>query len=163
MDYCDFCKTKKGSEEKSCQNCGLPFDGSEAEKSNHITNIFRTNEKLQEALNALQRAKWILFAIGISTLVFQFYSFYLSAIETSGFLFLAGLSLMITICGFATNDYPIPSVIMGTIFVIAMYGFSAYLEPSNMFKGVIWKIMILAALTYAIKTAIEYDKMPKSI
>ncbi|WP_422082969.1 hypothetical protein [Ulvibacterium sp.] len=162
MQYCEFCKTKREPGVSECQNCGLPFEGSEEEKSNHISGIFRANEKLQEASNAMQRAKWILFAIGLITLIFQFHSFYQQKVEIGDFVIMAGLSILITICGFTTTDYPIPSVTLGTIFVIGIYAYSIYLEPRNMLNGIIWKVLILSVLVYAIKTANDFEKMLKN-
>ncbi|MET1258637.1 hypothetical protein ABV409_04815 [Flagellimonas sp. DF-77] len=163
MANCSFCKFEHKATDLVCPNCGLPFNASEEQKSKHITGIFRANESLQEVTHSLNRAKWVLFSLGLGMLLILFYSFYKGSLLDDDFMIMAGLSIFISICGFAINDYPIKSVVLGTVFVIALFGYSIYLDPSSLFKGLILKILIFGSLYYAIKSAIEFDKAINNI
>jgi hypothetical protein len=159
MEFCSYCKTKIEIDSPHCSNCGISLYASEDEKSKYITNIHRTREKFIEASSATHRAKWVLFVIGFASLFFHFFLLYLGKIELADFIFLGGLSGLVVVAGFLTNDYPIPSVIVGIIFVVGIYAYQFYIDLDGLFKGIIWKIVIFSSLIYALKSAIEFEKM----
>lgn len=161
MEFCSYCKTKIENDNPNCRNCGIPLYASEEEKSKYITNIHRTNEKYNESLQALNKAKWILFIIGLVNLFIHFYLFYTHQIGLPDIVFLGTLSGLLVIAGFLTNDYPIPSVLAGIIFVISIYVYQFYIDLGGIFRGIVWKFLILSSLVYALKTAIEFEKMIK--
>lgn len=159
MEFCSYCKTKIDFDEENCINCGIPLYVDEEEKSRYITNIHRTREKFQETYGALQRAKWILLIIGLATLIFHFYSFNEGRIDQGDLIVYSGLGVFLIIAGFLTSEFPLPSVSLGIVFTLGIYLYSVYLEPLGALRNIVVKGLILSALVYALKCAIEFEKM----
>jgi len=159
LEFCSYCKTKIEHKDEHCLSCGIPLYANEEEKSRFITHIHRTREKYQEAYAALQRAKWILVIIGLGSILINFYSFYLGKIDEGDLLMYSALGIFLVLAGFLTLEHPIPSVTMGIIFIVGIYAYSVYQQPLNLMNKIILKVLVLASLVYALKTAIEFERM----
>jgi len=89
------------------------------------------------------------------------YAFVEEKIDQGDLIIYGGLGIFLIIAGFLSSEHPIPSVSLGIVFVIGIYSYSVYLNPISMFNNIVVKGLILLALVYALKSAIEFEKMIK--
>ncbi len=71
------------------------------------------------------------------------------------------LGVVFTIFGFLVKVFPVPITITSLVLYVAAYlGFGA-LEPENLWKGAVIKVLIVVGLIQSIQAAIAYQKEEK--
>ena len=73
-----------------------------------------------------------------------------------------GLIAMYATFGFLTKRYPVPITITAMVVFIAIQLLLAVVEPTNLLKGLIFKVLVIVGLAKAIQSAIAFENERKS-
>ncbi len=153
---CPTCKSDYKSQPNNCSKCGYPFSGTEMERSKFVGQQILKKRNVSDTKDNIKRARIILWIIGGINIFFSFLSY-------QDFSLIIGIFLGVIFIGFGFLTYrkPFISIITPLILLVLFYAASAIQDPSSLIQGVLWKIVILASLTYALVGIIKSEKIRK--
>lgn len=151
---CPNCQSDYPETIVTCAKCGYPFAGTDQEKSSFIARQVLKAGEIGDATNSIKNAQSILYTIGIVTCV-------LGLLRSEDSLALA-LNLFIGV-GFIVFGYlvvkrPMQILTFALGLLLTIYILGALIDWTTLLRGIIWKIICISSLTYAI---IKYRKAEK--
>lgn len=159
-NFCPNCKEEVSQIEFECSNCKFPLSGTEKEKSIFIGKQIANKSKISSAKENQGKTRRILFVVAF----FQFFNGFISIqrnypIETITFYFVLGAIL----CVFAYFSTKKPLLFLSlSLLVILGYYFILYLsDPELIFRGILWKVVIVSFLIYGIVQSLQEQKLKK--
>ncbi len=156
---CSFCQTMIESENVFCINCGFPENGTDNDKAIfHARNVMKKNKnmdadkKIKSARNTLYVIAGLSFVFGI---ILYFSTNELSILLTNGIL-----AIIYIILGSWSTKKPLMALLLGLFLYLTTIIISAVIEPTNLVKGILWKIIIIAYLGKGIYSASSIKNGP---
>ena len=154
---CENCFAPVSSAQKFCSQCSFPANGSLEEKGRFRLQISSRKRFLSDAHDKIQSSKIIMFVL-------------------AGLFFIIGLAM-----GFGSDDFQsmIVNIFLSLIYLVLaawctrnpfgatltaliIYGtlvvVNAFIDPTTLFKGIILKGIVIAALAKGIRSAQEAQK-----
>jgi hypothetical protein len=71
---------------------------------------------------------------------------------------LVALSLLYIVFGIIVHKYPVPITITALVIFVALWLIYAVIDPANLYRGIILKIIVIVGLAKAIQAAIAYKR-----
>ncbi len=68
------------------------------------------------------------------------------------------LAVGMVICGLLVYKAPVPATMTGLIIYVGMVAAFVYFDASNLYKGIIIKVLVIVALVKAVQAAIAYHR-----
>ena len=158
MTTCRTCKTNYEILPQICLKCGFPFAGTEKEKITFSVQQTMKKGHIAESKKHIKTARIILWVIGglyfVSTL-------FHSSLERGAMIDAVITGLIFIGFGFYTYKDPFISILIPLILLLTIYTTQAIIDPSTIFQGLLWKIIYLSLLTYALVSVIKTKKLMK--
>lgn len=162
LKTCPVCQTNNMISAEKCVSCVYPFDASKSEQSKFIGQLILKKSTISEASTKIKRARIALWVIGgyfilssiISILMVNNFpiAFILPNI-LFGILFIG--------FGFLTFRLPVISIIIPSVLLLAYWVLMAVLDTNAIIRGILFKIVIIMTMGYALVSAIQSQKLKK--
>jgi len=153
---CPTCKSDFKTKPVSCSKCGYPFSGTDKERATFIGQQILKKGDVSDTKDKVKRARIILWIIGGINILF-------SLLIYQNFPLLIGVILGLIFIGFGFLTYrkPFISILTPLILLVSYYIFLGIYNPNTLIQGVIWKIVILSSLVFALIGLIKAEKIRK--
>lgn len=153
---CPAYKAEATLDATACPNCFYPFNGTQKEKAVFIAEQIRNKSKVKEAKNGIKTTQ-------IALIV-------LASIHFLGLLIIRDITLLIIqmvftalfiICAVAVKTRPVSSLVTVVSVLGAFYLFLFLFAPDAFISGVLWKIITMFVLAYALNAVLAARKAEK--
>lgn len=159
---CRCCKNKISVNDEFCPNCGFPLKGTETEQGKFIGQYILNNGSQRgnviETTQNLDTARNILFVVAAFTLLAGVVLAAISDFNDEGvFLLITNLILaaLYLALGLWSKKNAFGALLTGFIIYISIIILNAVLDPATIFKGIIFKVLIIS---YLLKGVISASK-----
>lgn len=155
---CGSCSKPIQKHIKFCIECGFPQGGTEEEKAKFHANKVMKQNKHFEADKKVKSARTTLYIVGAATGLLGLVSLF-GKQDTPLFitnLILASIYIML---GLWSTKKPLAALLSALLLYITILVFNALVEPSSIFSGIIWKVLILVYLGKGLYSAKAAQKM----
>lgn len=145
-----------------CPNCGFPQAGDDRDIDRFLLRLKRREDELKEESKKVARGGYILYGVGIFTLLGGFIVFSQTedvAIMIST-LIIAGTFIAL---GVWSKKKPFEAFVAGLSIYIVFLILNALIDISTLFHGILWKGLIIAGLFYGLKAAKEVKELEKGL
>lgn len=166
LNLCTCCSTTYTTNDIFCASCGYPLQGTVEQQQNHIANrtvkeidLVDLKRKVESACSSLY---WI---AGIMSLSFIIGYFTLNE-ESDLFVFLiTNVILVGAFLAFAvwSKTKPVVALISGLSLYVIIQLLNLIIDPTTLFKGIIFKVIIIVYLVKGIMAVLEADKIKKEL
>jgi hypothetical protein len=161
---CKSCFETTIPEDRFCQHCGFPLQGTEEQQSNFI--YHRGYKKLQvKELNEKASYASITFYVIAGVLLLSgllSFAFNVQNNDSAGELIIYGiLSISFLLLGVWSNKKPVAAIICGLSLYIIFILLQAMVAVSGIFSGIILKVLVIAGLIRALVAALEAEEIKK--
>ncbi|PCE66378.1 hypothetical protein [Sediminicola luteus] len=133
-----------------CDNCNYPFSGTDKERSVHIARFIDAKGVVADAEDSILRSQKIIFAVAAVNTVFMVIGAVNGGMDVLGF----GLTLIVTVtillCGVFIKKQPVFFTLVPLILIVATYIINFTISPESIFRGIIFKLIIIGSLGYSI-------------
>lgn len=157
---CSNCSLNMGSEDLFCQSCGFPEKGTSQEKAKfHAKNVMQKSNK-EDADKKVKSARNTLYIVGAFT----------GVVGIGSFFFLDDIALLVTniilaliyaALGIWSTKKPLAALLSGLLLYITVIVLNGILEPQTLYKGIIWKVLIITYLGKGLYSANLVQKEEK--
>ena len=154
-EQCLCCKNEFSELDKFCGTCGYPLKGT-ADEQRKFTSQYVANQHDKEfVLARIKEARIILFIIAAFTFI-QSLLIYFN--DSDAFLLIINLfiSCVYAGLGFWATKKAFAAIFIGGIVYISIILFSAFMDPTTIFKGIIFKVIFLVAFVKAAYGSYKY-------
>lgn len=158
MTECRLCKTNYDTVPDVCFKCGFPFNAGEAEQGKFIGQQILKKGKISNAKDSLGTARVILFLIGGLNLL-AYLMQYRYIVDPLALVLTFGLIAIFLAGGIFIKKYPLPSIIVPLSILLFLYGLTWYLNPAAFINGIIWKMVYVGGLIYALYNVLTARKI----
>lgn len=149
---CYLCKTSINTSDVYCPECGFPENGTEKEKAQfHARNAMQKNQNI-DAAQKIKSARNVLYVMAGIVLVFGFFSFFKDQ-DVALLVTNVILGVIYLLLGSWTSKKPLVAILLGLFLYLTTIVISAIFEPSTIFRGIIFKILIIAYLGKGVYSA----------
>lgn len=164
--FCAYCAHQYQPADAFCNACGYPLQGKPQEQKYFIANratkeidLIALNKKIERARESLY---WVSVILAFSFAVIYFVGpdqedptiFFLTAVIIIG----AFLAL-----GAWSKQKPAAAIISGLSLFVVLLLLDALVQPSSIFSGLIFKILIIGILVKGIMAIFEVEKIKKEL
>jgi len=160
LSVCYHCKSK-GLKETDiyCPVCAFPQRGTQFEMNNFLYLVCRKEQLLEEHQSSVNKARYILYSLAALDLVYGLIDGLL--IEKKMIVVIAGLigGLIYFLFGLWSRKQALPAILTGLIVYVFFNVISAFADPTSIYKGFIWKILIIASFIYGYLGARDSKKL----
>ncbi|MFT7344721.1 MAG: hypothetical protein ACI9XP_001309 [Lentimonas sp.] len=149
---CHYCKTTGlDTQEKYCPNCRFPQGGTLNEQKGFYVQLKIKKGNLADKKKSIRKAKIILFVLG---------GLNIAAGLSLGLIIRVDINVLITTfiigsiylsLGFWANKKPFQAILIGFFVYISTVTMSGVIDPSTLYKGLLWKGLIIAGFIYGIR------------
>jgi hypothetical protein len=154
---CPNCNSTFDTHVDHCSKCGYPFSGTEKEKSSFIAQQIVKVGHIDDAKGSLKTAKTTLFIVGVVNILLTFFSATSPIVLGLGIL----IGLVFIMFGFIVEKKPFLFLIIPLTTLLLFYVGDALVDPMNLVRGVLWKVIYVTALFYAIVRVKRAEKIKK--
>ena len=155
---CTICETVYAVEPPFCLKCEYPFSALEKDKSVFVGRLFSKKLKIKEAKDKIKRAQNILWVIGGINVLSYAVVVSQSLVVDLNILDLF-IGLFFIVFGFYASKNPFLAILISLILLISLYALNAWVDPVSIFRGIIFKIVFIVGLVYALKSIYEVQKI----
>ena len=161
---CKSCFENTAPEDKFCQQCGSPLQGTEEQQNNFI--FHRGYKKLQvKELNEKASYASITFYVIAGVLLLSgllAFAFNAQNDDSTADLIIYGiLSISFLLLGVWSNKKPVSAIICGLSLYVVFIVLQGLASVSGIFSGIILKVLVIAGLVRALVAALEAEKIKK--
>ncbi len=157
---CPNCNEDVSQIEIVCSNCNFPLAGTEKEKSIFIGKQIANKAKIGDAKESQQKAQRILYFIGAFQLYHAFIAYRrFGSIEDVVFYIILGV--LLAVFGYFSSKKPILFLSIALAIILCYYLLLFLINPELVFRGGVWKVVIIGFLGYGIWHALEAQKLKK--
>jgi hypothetical protein len=151
---CPNCYSVFDSEIEKCTKCGFPFAGTDHERSVFIGQQVMKVQSIDDARSSLLHARTVLFVLGGLSIISA-----LSAATTFEQVFLGVVGAVFVAFGFMVQKNPIVFLTIALGLLLLFYLADAIAEPITLVKGLVWKVIFVGSLVYAIIRVRRAEKL----
>ncbi|MFI5149268.1 MAG: hypothetical protein ACHQRM_06005 [Bacteroidia bacterium] len=146
FSVCYYCKTTGLNEaEQFCPNCGFPQRGTDFEQKKFIRAQKFAKQRLEDMQMAVVKARNTLFLIGGLTII----PYLITSMQLGdGSIMVIGTMLALCYLGLAlwSRKQPFSAILTGMILYVSMWVLYCIADPSNIYRGIFYRIMAISAL-----------------
>jgi hypothetical protein len=161
---CDACYTDVLNDDAFCANCGYPVKGTEFEQKTFVANqqvlhidMAEYNDKIKKAGNSL----YYLSGIFLLNALFVFFTNKDSEDVLGVTLPIIILSILFLGLGGYSRKKPLACIICGLSLYVIVQVLNLIVDPVSLFRGIIFKVIIIGYLIKGIKSALELENFKK--
>ena len=151
---CTHCLKTIPEENKFCEHCGYPQNGTVSEKSKFHSERILSNSKSKEAPRLIRKARNTLFFIsGIAFLVGIYYHF--AQDDTATFISSTILAGAYLILAFWSQKKPLVSLVLALLLFLTNIVINGIIDTSTIYSGILFKGIIIFFLAKGINSALH--------
>lgn len=152
LSICHYCKSTGLNETHSfCPNCAFPQRGTQEEMKSFIRKIHDKKMLVEEQKSSVKKARNILYILsGLNLLAGLVLGIF---ILKNTLVLLGGLlgAIIYLALGLWSRKQPFPSILSGFFVYIVFIAISAINDPSALYRGLLWKAIIISGFVYGFK------------
>ncbi len=154
---CPNCQSEYPETTITCTTCGFPFTATDQEKSAFIARQILKAGEIGDATQSVKSAQNILYGLGIVTCLFSFF------VSNDNFALILNLLLGIgfLIFGYLVVKSPMQILTLALALLLSIYLLNALIDWTTLFRGIIWKVICVSSLSYAIFKYKKAEKIKK--
>jgi ribosomal protein L37E len=158
---CPTCKEKFDIQPDQCPHCGYPFTGTQQEQSVFIGQQILKKGKLSDTKDRINRARNIIWIIGALNIIAPFVAYTHNPLQ--GMYIVSGivLGLVFIGCGFLSYKKPLAAILVPMVLLLFSYTVNAIVDPFTLIQGILWKVLFITALSYALVNILQSNKIKK--
>lgn len=157
IPLCTHCETVITQDTAFCPECGYPEKGTEQDVAKFYARRAMAKNNTIDAEEKINSARNTLFVIGGVVMLFGFINFYIDEDNTKLIVNFIICAIYILL-GFWTKQKPLVALLLGLLLYITTVVISAIFEPVTLFKGILWKVLIIGYLGKGIFSASAIKK-----
>ena len=161
---CRACGNTVNEQDQFCIGCGFPLKGTEQEQNLFISTRHFKKNQVFALRKKIKNAQTTLFVLaGIFLVVGVIYYFVVGQNDLGFAVLIQQLILaavFLALGGWAKNK-PVVALISGLVLFILVQLIAIVEDPTNIFKGIILKIVVIIYLVKGLQSAIEAEKIKK--
>lgn len=155
---CSNCNAIISSTDNFCTACGFPEKGTDEEKAKfHAKSVMKKNKHI-DAGKKVKSAQITLYVVGGITGLFGVILYFVQE-DMATLITNIILSAIYVALGLWCNKKPLAALLSGLLLYITILVFNAMIEPASLYKGIIWKILILTYLGKGLYSAKAAQKI----
>lgn len=161
---CKSCSVSVNEADQFCQSCGFPLKGNEQDQENFIYNRNYQHLSLQELDKKIKSAGTTLYVLAGFTLVYGLVMYFLSndPAEAISVLIANGvISIIYLLLAVWSKKKPAAAIISALTLFALTWILNAFVDPTQIFKGVIVKVIVIVYLVKGMQSAFEAEKIRK--
>ena len=161
---CKCCFEKINLTDQFCQKCGLPLKGSEEEQKQFFYNRNYQHMEINALKQKISGAGTSLYVLDGAFLLYGLIYFFINKTEDTGSAILityAVIAIIFLLLGFWAGKKPVASLISGMVLYGVILLMDVIADPVSIFKGIIFKIIIISYLIKGLLSALEAEKIKK--
>lgn len=151
---CENCNTNHPPDKKFCSECSFPIQGTEDEKTSFRLTVGSRKRLLKDAEEKVKGAKTMIYVAAglffISGLIL-----FVANDDVESFVMNLVISLIYLILASWSNRNPFGAIVTAFAIYITIQVLAAFVDPTNIVRGIILKFIIIAAFVKGIRSAIE--------
>lgn len=157
---CSYCKVAVSAVEVHCENCGFPLSGTEKEKAIWIGRQTMRKSKIDNSAQMIHKTRIILYVVAGFQVLDGLLAYFMfnSVIDLILHLVIAG---MLATFSYLSPKKPILFVSLALGVIVCYYLLLYLANPMFFFNGILWKCIIMMALSYTLYDAIESHQLKK--
>jgi len=161
---CYYCKsTGLTEQDKYCPNCRFPQRGSQIEMKRFLHGIRTKKQLLKDQKKAIKKARNILFILAALNLL---YGIILGVIVNFNLIIL--IVPIIGACiyfglGLWSRNKPFAAILSGFFIYIVFNVMAAISDPHTIYRGIIWKIIIISGFIYGYKGSKDSEELENEL
>jgi hypothetical protein len=159
---CENCRSDQQADKKFCTDCSFPIHGTEQEKYSFRLILSSRKRLLTDAESKVKGAKTMIYVASglffVSGLIMYSVSDDLAALIVNLFICLIYLIL----AAWSTNN-PFAAILTAFIVYVTIQMVNAFDDPSTIYKGIILKIVLIAAFYNGIRSALAAKNIMKEL
>jgi len=157
---CYYCKSKGLKEsDKYCPVCAFPQGGTRIEMNSFMHQIEKKQQLLIDQKKAINKARIILFILAGINFVFGIilgqFVYHSVAVIISCVI----AALLYFLLGLWSRKQPFPAILTGLIIYIFFIIISAFSDPTTIYQGILWKVLIISGFIYGYQGAKDSKKL----
>jgi len=152
---CYCCKATYNETDKFCGNCGYPFQASPEEQKQFSIKYTLNNFDKDIVRQRIKEARILLFVIAIFTFI-QALILYFSLPDITILVINLILASIYTGLGFWAQKKAFAAILTGGLLYVSIILLSAFLDPSTILQGIIFKALFITGFIRAAYGAYKY-------
>lgn len=152
---CNCCHSLCKESDKFCGNCGYPLHASPEEQKRFSMNFTTHNDDVRIVKDRIREARLILFIIATFTFI-QSLLIFINDANISVFAINLILVCVYIYLGVWAKEKAFAAILIGGLIYITFMLLSAFIDPSTIAKGLVIKILFIAALIRTAYGAYKY-------
>jgi hypothetical protein len=143
---CSFCKKEMTPPDAVfCNHCGHPENGTDQQRAQFFAKRAVNKTKHIDADKKIKSARNTLFILSGILGVFGFFLYFsTNDIVTLGANLL--ISFIYLALGFWSKEKPMIALLVGLLLYVTLVVISAIVDPTSLYRGILWKILIITFL-----------------
>lgn len=160
MIKCKICNTEVSDELAICTVCNYPIKGTEKEQASYVAKQVIQKSEVEQSVDRLKKSRIILFALGAFYIIVPFTPL-MKTNSSFTMIFSIVLGVIFLGFGFLTFKKPKIALLIPLILTVLYYFILFLISPILLFKGVLWKMIVLLGLGYGYFSVRKSDKILK--
>jgi ribosomal protein L37E len=160
MSTCHYCKsTGLKAEDHFCYSCGFPQGGTQEEMKLFIWKIKNKEQLLIDKKKSVRKATNILFILAGLNLIIGIIMGLL--VEVNILVLIASIVSAAIYLGLGlwSLKQPFPAILSGFFIYIVFNVLNAIVDPTTIYQGLLWKIIIISSFVYGYKGVMDAKKI----
>jgi ribosomal protein L37E len=159
LSVCHSCKHVGLNEnEKYCPKCGFPQRGEQDEMRIFLVKQKQNRELLKEKKSAINKGRNILFILS-GLFLLQGVLLYVVNKDIIMLIVSIVMTIIFISLGFWSKKKPLPAILTGFFIYLFLIILDGVAEPKTLYRGIIWKIIIISTFVYAFKGIRDASKL----
>lgn len=166
VENCDNCQHDiSGSEAKFCPKCGYPARGTSAEQDNFRRALKLKKDVVDDAKKKIKRVKVMLYILGGLNVLVGLIIALADAIPDAVFVGIGSIIVggVMFACSAWVEKNPVTGILVAFSVYMLLIIANAILEPASIYRGIIFKIIIIGVFIKGIKSAYDYREYTKKL
>ncbi len=161
---CKCCFVKTTTADSFCQACGFPLKGTEEVQRQFFTNRNYQHMEMDLLKGKIKSAGTTLYVLaGIFLLYGLIYFFFQRSEDNASALLITNaiVAIIFLLLGYWSEKQPLAAIISGMTLYILVQLLAAFDDPLSIFKGIIFKVIIISYLIKGLSSALAAEKIKK--
>ena len=159
---CSNCKNNTNANDKFCNNCGYPINGTAEEINAFIANVNVQKIDLEVAEKKINQARNYVFVIAAFTFLSSAVSYFISNDTITALINLVLTGIYVGLA-FWTKKKAFAAILVALILYLTIHTVNAFIDPLTIVKGIFIKIIIIGLLIKGIRGSLEAEKINQRI
>ena len=156
--YCSFCNEIMADDQKFCTACGYPERGTQKEQSKfHADRILEMRDS-STAKDRVRKARNILYIMSGLSVFWGIVTFLINDGDIGSLVVYGILAVIYLVLAFWSQQKPLVAMILALLVYLTLIVLNAIFDASSIYRGIIFKIIIIIFLVNGLNSALHLRK-----